>query len=90
MSERKHCSRKRRLFMHYAYDYLRLSRKDAVRDLGDHRRWRWLADPATIELEPDTFNPIRDDDYATYTGHFEFDREHGRVWHIDSQTVHEP
>lgn len=82
---RKHRSRKRRLFMTYHYDYLRLSRRDAVRDLGDHRRWTWTAFPERIEKESDTFSPTKSDDYADYVGHFEFDPAMGRVWVIDSQ-----
>ena len=87
-STRKHRSKKRRLFKTYHYDYLRLARLDAVRDLGDHRRWGWITDPASIEHEPDTFSPTRDDDYAHYEGHFEFDPKHGRVWAIDKQVKH--
>jgi len=88
-SVRKHRSKKRRHFKAYAYDYLRLSRLDAVRDLGDHRRWTWIAFPERIGDEPDTFSPTTDDGYAEYKGHWEFSPKFGRCWKIDWEKTRE-
>ena len=84
-SVRKHRSKKRRLQKTYHSDYLRLARRDTIRDLGDHRRWTWIAFPERIADEPDTFAPTTSDDYADYVGHFEFDPKFGRLWAIDSE-----
>lgn len=81
----KRRSKKRRRQNAYGKYFLRLGRIEAVRDLGDHRRWSWQADPSSIAREPDTFEPTRNDGYAEYEGHFAFDLKEGRVWIVDSE-----
>jgi hypothetical protein len=84
-SIRRRRSRKTRKRNAYDKDFLRLSRLEAVRDRGDHRRWRWLTLPESIATDADTFEPMRSDDWADYEGHFEFHPEEGRVWVIDAE-----
>lgn len=84
-SVRRRRSRKARKRNAYDKDFLRLSRLEAVRDRGDHRRWRWLALPESIATDGDTFEPTRSDDWADYEGHFEFDMEFGRTWVVDAE-----
>ena len=84
VSERRHRSRKRRLFKAYHYDYLRLARLEAVRDLGDHRRFWWAAHPESIGQDP-PFEPTRQDDERLYEGHWQLDPERGRVWVVERE-----
>jgi hypothetical protein len=61
---------KRRRQKHAFGREMRIARKDAVRDLGDHRRWRWIAVPESMAGD---WEPLYDG------GVWEFHPEYGRL-----------